>query len=150
MKQENERLKMILSKIMSDYQSLQAQLRSVEDQRPDESAEETELVSLSLGASSWRQKKEDKDEQAKREKKDFSLFLGTHLSSSYENSHEDAKEEEMGDIWPPSKIIKAIRSGDDEISESMHVKKARVSVRARCDAPTVCAFLLSVKIKVTR
>lgn len=159
MKQENERLKMILARIMNDYQSLQTHLidvvnkgldkESLENAEADRETDEPELVLLSLGTSSWRHKKEEKaitrtrsegDEQVKG---DLSLGLGTHSNSSHENSFEDTKEEEAaGEIWPPSKALKTMRSGEDEVSQSIHVKKARVSVRARCDAPTVCTRLL--------
>lgn len=59
---------------------------------------------------------------------------------SPDNSASETKEEDAaaaaGEIWPPSKALKATRSGDDELSQPS-VKRARVSVRARCDTPTV-------------
>ncbi|XP_031108955.1 probable WRKY transcription factor 72 isoform X2 [Ipomoea triloba] len=58
---------------------------------------------------------------------------------SPDNSASETKEEDAaaaGETWPPSKALKATRSGDDELSQPS-VKRARVSVRARCDTPTM-------------
>ncbi|XP_078439359.1 WRKY transcription factor 72A-like isoform X2 [Wolffia australiana] len=147
-KQENERLKMILAKIMNDYQSLRTHVldmsnkgsekNPLRNEEGDADTDESELVSLSLGSSYWKKKKEAKREQGIGEKEELSLGLGTHSSSSREKSIEYTKEEEIGELWPPSKVLKSLRSEeDDEFSENIHVKKARVSVRARCDAPTM-------------
>lgn len=60
---------------------------------------------------------------------------------SPESSFEGPKEGPNEEMWPPSKVLKTMRSGDstgDEVSHQQNpVKKARVCVRARCDAPTV-------------
>ncbi|GAB4860716.1 WRKY transcription factor [Ancistrocladus abbreviatus] len=58
-------------------------------------------------------------------------------NSSTENSFDEPKDEAAGETWPPSKMLKNMRSGDDEIVQQPPVKKARVSVRARCDTPTM-------------
>ncbi|KAL2244266.1 UNVERIFIED_CONTAM: WRKY transcription factor 72B [Sesamum indicum] len=64
---------------------------------------------------------------------------------SPENSLEDAKEE-AGETWQP-KTIKSVRDGgDDEISQQNPAKRARVSVRVRCDTPTVRSFLFCLII----
>nr|GMC67304.1 probable WRKY transcription factor 72 [Ipomoea batatas] len=58
---------------------------------------------------------------------------------SPDNSASETKEEDAaaaGETWPPSKALKATRSGDDELSQPS-VKRARVSVMARCDTPTM-------------
>ncbi|OAY77765.1 putative WRKY transcription factor 72 [Ananas comosus] len=120
--------------------------------------EESELVSLSLGMSARERKKETKTNLSSEEKADdkideqgLALGLGcgfdgsnytepsdcrTNLSSenSLEESKEDAKE-----TWPPGKITKSLNSkgGDGEVSPQPPAKRARVSVRARCDAPTM-------------
>ncbi|CAA6660897.1 unnamed protein product [Spirodela intermedia] len=143
---------MILARIMNDYQSLQTHLfdvvnkvdkKSPENAEADRETEEPELVSLSLGTSSWRHNKEEKAATRTRPKEDeqvngeLSLGLGTQSNSSHDNSFEDTKEEGVGELWPPSKALKTMRPGEDEVSQHIHVKKARVSVRARCDAPTM-------------
>lgn len=63
-------------------------------------------------------------------------------------SHEsikELKEDEIAEIWPPSKILKTMKSADDEPSQPTQVKRARVSVRVRCDAPTVSTVWSSLQ-----
>lgn len=164
-REENQRLKMILAQIVKDYQYLQKQYfdilqqeqskKALETAEPD-GVEEPELVLLSLGTSSTGQKKEEintcKDSGKDGEGLTLGLdckFEGTRKSPnehestiSPDNSSDDPKEEEPGEPWPPSKILKNPRNGDDEGSQQPQVKKARVSVRARCDAPTVRVYSL--------
>ena len=63
-------------------------------------------------------------------------------NSCSNNSFEKQKEEEPTEIWPPSKILKTMKSGDEEVSQQSQVKKTRVSIRARCDTPTVSIKIL--------
>jgi hypothetical protein len=130
---------------------------------PTNVEEEHELVSLSLGSaisSSGLNKKEEKScienkgnqDDSKIEKECLKLgldwkFEGSSskseanvLSLSSDNSSNDAKDEEPGELWPPSKIMKNMQSGNNDLSQQPQVQKARVSVRARCEAPTVSAF----------
>ncbi|MCL7027052.1 hypothetical protein MKW94_003394 [Papaver nudicaule] len=185
-KQENERLKTTLSKVVKDYQSLQmhffdiVQKEQTKQKSTDTTAvvvqpasthhketdEEPELISLSLGRSNSVELKKFKDEKTNSTSskskdgtgnheddlnKGLALGLGCKFevsnhaaraelvrSQSPENSFEEPKEEEVvGEQWPPSKILKTVRSGDDELTQQNQVKKARVSVRARCDTPTM-------------
>ncbi|XP_009601191.1 WRKY transcription factor 72B-like [Nicotiana tomentosiformis] len=126
----------------------------------DEEADQ--LVSLSLGRTSSDMKKEELSKIFSKDKAHYNeeeehkaggLTLGldckfemsakttpTTESSpvilSPENSLEETKEEN-GETWPPNKILKTMRNGDDDVSQQNPTKRARVSVRVRCDAPTM-------------
>nr|WGV38275.1 WRKY [Loropetalum chinense var. rubrum] len=168
-REENDRLKMMLKQMEKDYQSLQMHFLGVLGQEGSKKSkdsalpahkerEESELISLSLGRNSSDQTKKDEiinsssSSKAKEEVFKEELTLGLDLKfqdskpdsiqlvsdiPSHENSFEEAKEEEAAETWPPSKVVKTMRNGDDEVSEQTHVKRARVSVRARCDTPTM-------------
>nr|DAD31180.1 TPA_asm: hypothetical protein HUJ06_010031 [Nelumbo nucifera] len=162
-REENERLKMVLARIVKDYQSLQTKFFGIAQQEAatqfadtapkDQEIEEPELVSLSLGRISTEPKKEEKNSNSSKCKEDDHEGLSLGLDCKFEvsnpgsterasnpspeNSLEEPKEEEAGETWPPSKFLKTMRSGDDEVSQQTQVKKARVSVRARCDTPTM-------------
>ncbi|XP_030959310.1 WRKY transcription factor 72A-like [Quercus lobata] len=163
-KEENERLKMLLERTVKEYQSLQMQFFDIlqqENKSKDtvpshqQAKKEPELVSLSLGITSAEPKKEDKKNNnfsngQEEEKLNAALSLGLqdyrfepssteHVrnNSCSNNSFEEQKEEEPTEIWPPSKILKTMKSGDEEVSQQSQVKKTRVSIRARCDTPTM-------------
>ncbi|XP_059446855.1 WRKY transcription factor 72A-like [Corylus avellana] len=171
-KEENERLKMLLARIAKDYQSLKMHFFDILQQEEAKSTtdttsgsdghqakEEPELVSLSLGMTSSDQaKKHDKknsnlsnggQEDDERMNGQLSLRLDCRfepgsnedrriIASSNINSFEEVlKEDEPTEIWPPSKVLKTARSTDDEVLQQNPLKKARVSVRARCDTPTM-------------
>ncbi|XP_020588396.1 probable WRKY transcription factor 72, partial [Phalaenopsis equestris] len=125
---------------------------------------EHELVSLCLGSGpsfmikqeektscNGKETKGEKDNQIKR-----GLALGMECkmdeeendaknevqqSNSLESSSEGTENKEetaVGDQrWPPSKAMKNLKSEEDEASPQVQVKRARVSVRARCDAHTM-------------
>uniref|UniRef100_A0A0E0DWS8 WRKY domain-containing protein n=1 Tax=Oryza meridionalis TaxID=40149 RepID=A0A0E0DWS8_9ORYZ len=174
-REENERLKTLLSRISHDYRSLQTHFYDVLQQGrakklPDSPAtdiEEPEFVSLRLGTSTSKCKKEEKSttsSEVKGSTEDFlkikgGLSLGLSdcrvdsnnsekvqpdvMTLSPEGSFEDARDDtaETTEQWPPSKMLKNLRSvgveAEDDIAPQPQVKKARVSVRARCDAPTM-------------
>ncbi|KAI4319129.1 hypothetical protein MLD38_032765 [Melastoma candidum] len=133
---------------------------SVVDKRGDEQRkleEADDLVSLSLGraSSSIDPKKGEKKDHVSEKKYDDEegLVLGLDCkfeasksgtteslpNRSPENSFEEEPKEDAGETWPPGKALNTKRSsnGDDEVLQQNPVKKARVSVRARCDTPTM-------------
>lgn len=164
-REENVRLKTMLERIEKDYKSLQLRFfdilqqgsasskKSRSRQDFDDENPESDLVSLSLGRRSSTvpiTTQSKKDETRSNSGDSLSLGLDSSKfqfstanvvasSSSPENSTEEGKEEEGGEAWPPSKIQKTTRNDDEEIAQqaSSPVKRARVSVRARCDAPTM-------------
>ncbi|KAJ4961726.1 hypothetical protein NE237_021636 [Protea cynaroides] len=166
-KEENEILKITLSQVMNEYRSLQMHLTNlIQQEEPKKSMDtaptnqeiEEPEISLSLGRVSSEPKKDEKSScnSSKDRKDDQQLkeglalrldckFEGSSNPSSNElpsipdpeTSFEEPKNEEAAQTWPPSKSLKTMRSGDDEASQQIQVKKARVSVRARCDTPTM-------------
>lgn len=200
-REENERLKLLLSRILKDYQSLQTHffdiLRQQEANNDNNNNKDNvkplnkdsststahddhdnnhdvhqendndELVSLSLGrtsSTSTTHHEEPRRNERKittsskdnddHDEKEFNtnngevlaLGLGTGSSSKI---IEDQKEEAT-EMWPPSKVLKTARSngGDEDndgASQMSPLKKARVSVRARCDTPTVSIYMNSIR-----
>ncbi|XP_019257016.1 PREDICTED: probable WRKY transcription factor 61 isoform X2 [Nicotiana attenuata] len=120
-KEENERLKSMLSKIMKDYKSLQMHFQGISqpDHKPQnskdiiatsiEQEEEVDLVSLSLGRSSREFKQDEKEydqNECKDIKKQSKLFDGlelgldcrfspdfTEVTKNYDDSQENSFEE---------------------------------------------------------
>ncbi|GMJ04721.1 hypothetical protein HRI_004141300 [Hibiscus trionum] len=161
-KEENERLKLLLCQIVKEYQSLQTRfhdaLQKEEANKSPASGHEehNQLISLSLGRclSSDPPKKEEKKVSNKEDdgKHNGGLELGLECKFELDGSTEPEKnnnpssesslgkpeEEGPTEAWPPSKILKTMTSGDEEdVSEPMQLKKTRVSVRTRCDTPTM-------------
>ncbi|OWM65323.1 hypothetical protein CDL15_Pgr008913 [Punica granatum] len=170
-REENERLKLYLERIMKEYKALQIQFFDIakqEDQKQQatedtdtasaQELEESDLVSLSLGrvsgSSVGKDEKrkslsglENKDQKINEDREGLALSLDCKFgaaksgmteslpnNTSPENSLEDPKED-AGE--PPSKVLKTMRSGDDEVSQQHLAKKARVCVRASCDTMTM-------------
>lgn len=148
----------------ADHQKSSSTTVNTTQHESDQEADE--LVSLSLGRATSDMKKDelskilikkDKGQQCEEadEVNNESLALGldckfettqTECSSpvnnlSPENSLEVANKDENGEMsmWPQNKIHKTTRNdGDgDEVSQQNPTKRARVSVRVRCDAPTM-------------
>ncbi|XP_019198050.1 PREDICTED: probable WRKY transcription factor 61 isoform X2 [Ipomoea nil] len=159
--EENQRLKMYLERMMNDYRTLQMQFQGMVEKEEGEKAAKSEndnntpqvteesdqLVSLSLGRASAEMKRSimcgaGKDNEENDEKEGLTLGLDCKFKSlqpnnqSTDNSSDEVKEEN-GETWPPSKALKTTRSGEDEVSQQNPAKRARVSVRVRCDAPTM-------------
>jgi hypothetical protein len=180
-KEENERLKMMLSRVEKDYNSLQLRFfdivnkevsnKVVEDSStsPNEIDEEPELVSLCLGRSPNEYKKEvkiDQNSNKPKEKDDMEVNLSLGLDSKYmlsmelvsdlspmNSSEELPKEvEEKGTLLSSTNKSPKVINVDDDISDQMPAKRVRVSVRAKCDTPTVSInsffFLLHYKYTI--
>ncbi|PHT55379.1 hypothetical protein CQW23_03865 [Capsicum baccatum] len=161
-KLENARLKMLLQQIENDYNSLQTRLFNIcqpdlkksvnptctSEKIADE--EECELVSLRLGRSP--SPSESKKVDKKRTREDYhcvqsndGLKLGLDYSSGVSES-DLLKPNNNPSPGPTSEVVKTMRkgddesvkkrAGDDEVSQP-NVKRARVSVRTKCDYPTI-------------
>ncbi|KAL0364662.1 UNVERIFIED_CONTAM: WRKY transcription factor 72A [Sesamum angustifolium] len=163
--EENQRLRMCLNRILEDYRTLEMQYRDVIAQEAKKSpttvpthqdqTEEPELIALSLGRTSSGKIRDERNKVPTVEKSDEGnegLALGldckvdvpkmlsqaetTSLNPSPENSLEEVKEE--GEEKRKNKAMNnAGDGGDDEVLQQSPVKRARVSVRVRCDTPTM-------------
>nr|XP_016497218.1 PREDICTED: probable WRKY transcription factor 72 isoform X1 [Nicotiana tabacum] len=166
-KQENERLKSMLSKTIKDYQSLQMHFQGISQNSKDIIAtsieqEQVELVSLSLGRSSREFKQDEKEydqNECKDIKKQSKLFDGLELGLNYrcspdftevtkhyddspENSFEESKKEHIISEpciqnYPSSKMSRICGDEDEDFLQQNPQKKARVSIRAVCDTTTM-------------
>ncbi|XP_073006783.1 WRKY transcription factor 72A-like [Typha latifolia] len=161
-REENKKLKAILEQTIKDYKSLQSRFldivqqkqarKSVELPLTHRDADELELVSLRLGTNASGYKKEDHKlgQYAKAKEEGLSLGLDCkndstssteqsyHMSSlKSENNFDECLKDDQKETWPPSKVMKSLKGGDDEKSLQPPAKRTRVSVRARCDTPTM-------------
>jgi hypothetical protein len=197
-REENERLKTLLSHIVRDYQSLQMhfhdavkvkqqaaaaeKLPAVQpaeaDVPPPMAAAADDLVSLSLGSGGYARQKGAAHERTSSSSsgtetdQDDQLSLG--LSSRHSNEGGDrqasgpsaapllnlSSDSSADDAAPPrhtlsaaacppaSKARKSPRAGVDGADEEVlqqQAKKARVSVRVKCDTPTVRLHIQSTR-----
>lgn len=206
-RKENERLKLVLARILEDYQSLQKHLveavqRGEQTQTNSgatlqtfpfrqtlpmiQAQEESELVSLSLGRtissssdkfsnylSKFHKKETDEDKLSKEGNLSLGLDCKYEVISkpdssnstsvdpvmiypSPENSFDnDDPKEDAGEKWQTTNNATSngkavIRSRDDEVSQQQQnpVKKPRVSVRTRCETPTVSLHRFSAPLYI--
>ncbi|KAK4350508.1 hypothetical protein RND71_029821 [Anisodus tanguticus] len=159
--EENQRLKTHLERIMKDYRNLQMQFHEVVQRHTEKSntnirCDEAELVSLSIGRTSSDTKKKlskilSKDKAIEDDKNGLTLGLDCKFESSVdtppessspanlspENSLGEVKDENGAETWPPHKILKTVRNEEDDVAQQNPTKRAKVSVRVRCDTPTM-------------
>ncbi|XP_015962794.1 probable WRKY transcription factor 72 [Arachis duranensis] len=155
-KEENGRLKMITERVEENYHSLQLQFFDIFTKKAfkevvsdsatntigDETEEEHELVSLCLGRNPSKHNKDvarignNSKNKVNKENEEFEkpcLTLG--LDSKCVLPKESA-EETLSSITQKHQV-KVKNSSNDGSSDQMAAKRARVSVRARCDSPTM-------------
>ncbi|XP_015075241.2 probable WRKY transcription factor 72 [Solanum pennellii] len=158
-KEENERLKKMLSKMMKDYKSLEMYFQGILTQKNTkniiatsnnihEEKEEVELVSLSLGRNSSTSRELIKkellyDDQNKSNKNHSKLLfdgleLGLDCKFTQENSFEGPKKENINNERPVLiQNYPPLDYCDEEFLQQIPQKKARVSIRAVCDTITM-------------
>ncbi|KAF7806172.1 putative WRKY transcription factor 61 [Senna tora] len=164
-REENQRLKTLLDRIMKEYQALQMQFQLMANNANHNEAqtEESHLVSLTLGRlpSTILPKSQDKtitNKLTSKEEDDDELALG--LDCKFETSksgsstealpnnnnpsptnscHQLPKEEEAAESCKKAlnNTNNNAATDQDEVLQQNPAKKARVCVRARCDTPTM-------------
>ncbi|XP_050135998.1 probable WRKY transcription factor 72 isoform X2 [Malus sylvestris] len=171
-REENARLKMTLNHIQKDYQSLQLRFFDILRQEASKNAvnvagdriieEPEQLLSLCLGRSP-REPTSDRetttssnftklvqvDDGEDNLKANLTLGLGSN-ETSLEEPNKDRAEAGSGDATSPlSKTPKTMRNEDGEPPTQVNAKRARVSVRTRCDTPTVQRCYEDMSILIT-
>ncbi|XP_039014142.1 probable WRKY transcription factor 72, partial [Hibiscus syriacus] len=159
--EENERLKTTIKQIQENYKSLQLRfLEMLQQGSAIEGAEEPELVSLSLGRRPTGSKRDDQKRtktrtNSKTEADDddhninggLTLGLDPKFLLSTENNSDLTKEEDddAGETRQPASKVQKTTNGnphEEEAGLKSQAKRARVSVRTRCEALTVSIMLL--------
>lgn len=170
-REENQRLRVHLDRIMKEYQTLQKKFQDIFHQQQttttvttmikrndkQQTDDESDLVSLSLGrTSSIEPIKKDKRCSSPPTKSgeglDLALECGkfepsstTQNESSVIPSPDDSSEETKDET--PQKPSTPKRNGEDQdVLQQTPAKKTRVSVRVRCDTPTVITNFLYMSI----
>ncbi|XP_057948325.1 WRKY transcription factor 72B-like [Malania oleifera] len=150
-REENERLKMMLGQVMKEYRSLhmhlfdinakknQVKKKPTQHDHQQHHEEQDQLVSLSLGRVITTPDATDLKDEKKINGNSVKDEEEKELNNGASGEPKE-EEENIAEIWPRRKILNAMRrsGGDDEKDlQQTHLKKARVSVRARCGTQTM-------------
>ncbi|GMI99988.1 hypothetical protein HRI_003668100 [Hibiscus trionum] len=144
-REENQRLKMHLDRIIKDYQKLQMQFYDTvgqdsnkSDHQEQQAEEEPELVSLTLGRFSGDSERDDKDKGSstshEKEEKRGNQGLSLALDYKLEASKSELDNEPLQNSSP---VNGSEEHKEDEVLQQNPAKKVRVCVRTRCDTPTM-------------
>lgn len=144
-----------------DDQLVSLSLGRISSTAKDEPIKNDEIIMKETSSWSNIDHKDHDQDQGLNDGDQLALALGSlsettknsNSDNSFDHDHKDVQKEldgedvEPSEMWPPSKAHKTARSSgthedhDDSVSQTSPLKKARVSVRARCDAPTVISEL---------
>ncbi|XP_076907642.1 WRKY transcription factor 72A-like [Bidens hawaiensis] len=153
-REENQKLKHKLSRVLKDYKSLQMQFndffqpevtKSLEKLSPDLEDDGNELVSLSLSTykhKSISPKKVNCFSKSKLDIDDDDQELKLGLSCEFDRTPtrvdiNNTKDERTQTLELPVHDLKTDRSDDNELLDQLPLKKARVSVKVVCDTQTM-------------
>lgn len=158
-REENQKLKQKLSRVLNDYKSLQMHYNDFFQQDIPKSSEclapdlgdGAELVSLSLGTLSSYEPKMDsqkkvncfsKRKEDSHDDQELKLGLGCEfdLTPSRVDFNNVKKDERPQTLEPPVHSLKTERREDNDLLDQIPLKKARVSVKVVCDTQTVIIF----------
>lgn len=157
--------------IKDDHNQMEAPPLIIRPLISDEDGEEAELVSLSLGRSSSLDSKkgkpssspsklptnhnnnDDDDKEANERSLDLGLECNFKGSSTIDHDQQtlmtgSSVDEHSLDETKDGEALKNSNGNSNGVDEVVHqppVKKARVSVRVRCDTPTVSAWPCSIQ-----
>ncbi|KAI3729140.1 hypothetical protein L6452_17790 [Arctium lappa] len=156
-RQENQKLKHTLTRVLKDYKSLQMHFndffqqevpKSSERLDPDQEGDGTELISLRLGTlSSYKPKRDgpkkvncfSKSKEDGDDDQELKLGLGCEfdLTPTRVGINDLKKDETTQIMEPPVDSLKTQRIEDNDLLDQIPLKKARVSVKVICDTQTM-------------
>uniref|UniRef100_A0A0D3EKG4 WRKY domain-containing protein n=1 Tax=Oryza barthii TaxID=65489 RepID=A0A0D3EKG4_9ORYZ len=124
-REENERLKTMLTRIVSDYKSLHTHFLDVVKVKEQTAAEIAG----------------DDDDHEPDDLVSLSLCTRPNAAAARRKGHERTPSSGDGEPTQPNKASRSSSGGgdgaDDEVLQQQQAKKARVSVRVKCDTPTM-------------